>query len=408
MDRWKEISKIFNTALEIEPARRGTYLSEACGDDERLRAEIEILLAAHESEDSILDSIEIGLARSLASRELKKGERLGAFEIESLIGSGGMGEVYLARDVRLNRPVAIKILPPTSAADAQAKRRLLREAKSAAALEHPHICTIHEIGEENSLSFIVMQYVEGKTLADILKNRPLNLFEALNIAMQIADALSEAHAHNVIHRDIKPANIVISAHNQVKVLDFGLAKKISTEALENEGAGGSSLLSAPGLILGTASYMSPEQARGDEVDARTDIWSLGVVLYEMVTGSAPFAGKSVVDKLVAILHDEPQFSDFPSDELKRIITKALAKDREKRYQTADELLADLKNLKEEIEFEEKLKTHTSITSDALLANPLRVQSKPQSFRQRLGWQQLVVYGVFLGFLSLGGWYWWRN
>src|SRR5215218_4609224 len=200
MENWKEISKIFNAALEIEPARRGVYLAEACGGDDRLRAEIEILLAAHESEDSIPDSVEIGSARRSSARELKKGERIGSFEIESLIGTGGMGEVYLARDTRLNRPVAIKILPPSSASDLQAKRRLLREAKSAAALEHPHICTIHEIGEENGLSFIVMQYVEGKTLSEILKNRPLNLFEALNIAMQIADALSEAHAHNVIHR----------------------------------------------------------------------------------------------------------------------------------------------------------------------------------------------------------------
>jgi serine/threonine protein kinase/formylglycine-generating enzyme required for sulfatase activity len=407
MERWKEISKIFNAALEIEPERRGTFLAEACGDDERLRAEIETLLAAHEGEDSILDSVEIGLARRRRAREMKKGERIASFEIESLIGTGGMGEVYLARDTRLNRPVAIKILPPSSASDLQAKRRLLREAKSAAALEHPHICTIHEIGEENGLSFIVMQYVEGKTLSEILQNRPLNLFEALNFAVQITEALSEAHAHNVIHRDVKPANIVISAHNQVKVLDFGLAKKVLTESLENREATGS-LISQPGLILGTASYMSPEQTRGETVDARTDIWSLGVVLYEMVTGETPFAGTTVVDKLVAILHDEPEFSDYLPGELKEIIKKALAKDREKRYQTADELLGDLKNLKEEIEFEEKLKTHASVTADALAAKPRTVKSKPKTFRRQLGWQQLVFYGVLAGLLALGGWYWRRN
>ncbi len=414
MENWKEISRIFNAALEIEPARRGAYLAQACGDDERLREEIEILLAAHENEDSILDSVEIGLARrnlsaAAAARRLKKGERIASFEIESLIGAGGMGEVYLARDLRLNRPVAVKILPPSSAADAQAKRRLLREAKAAAALEHPHICTIHEIGEENGLSFIVMQYVEGETLSEVLKNRALNLPAALNIAIQIAGALAEAHEQGVIHRDIKPANIVVSAHGQVKVLDFGLAKKISPAANpeENEGATAASLLSAPGLIMGTASYMSPEQARGDEIDARTDIWSLGVVLYEMITGKTPFAGKTLVDKLVAILHDEPQLSDLPQhDELKGIITKALAKDREKRYQTASEMLEDLRNLKEEIEFEEKLKTHTSTTTEFLPKQPA-AQSKPKGFR-RPGWRQLIFGGVFIVLLALGGWYWRRS
>jgi serine/threonine-protein kinase len=266
-----------------------------------------------------------------------------------------MGEVYLAEDKRLARQVAIKVLPSESIGDQQSNKRLIREAQSAATLDHPNICTIHEVGEEDGRSFIVMQYVEGETLATLIRRKPLELREALDIAGQVADALAEAHSRGIIHRDIKPQNIMVTPRGQVKVLDFGLAKVVRERALVESEAETESWLTTPGTIIGTVPYMSPEQVRGEELDARSDIFSFGAVLYETVTGHQPFSAESAAATFSSILTQEPlplaRYSRDVPAELERIVRKTLHKDRDERYQTARDLLIDLKNLKHRLEFD---------------------------------------------------------
>jgi serine/threonine protein kinase/Tfp pilus assembly protein PilF len=278
------------------------------------------------------------------------GAKLGRYEIRSKIGEGGMGEVYLAEDTKLHRRVALKILPAEFSQDSQRTARFLREAQAASGLNHPNICTIHEINDENDVPFIAMEYVEGETLFEKIKDEGLDLAETLDIALQIADALAEAHAHDIVHRDIKPANIIVNRRGQVKVLDFGLAKRVVVAKGEAETQ---PLLSQAGMILGTAAYMSPEQARGLAVDARTDVWSFGVVLYEMLTGEKPFSGATTTDLLAAILRSEPEdlwkFNHEVPAELERIVLKALRKKRDERYGSAKDLYADLKQLRKDLD-----------------------------------------------------------
>ncbi|MEK6324041.1 MAG: protein kinase [Acidobacteriota bacterium] len=279
------------------------------------------------------------------------------------LGAGGMGEVYLAEDTKLDRKVAIKLLPPESMADERAKRRLIREAQSAAMLDHPNICSIYEVGEEGDHSFIVMQYVKGETLAARIQRKPMDFQEALDVAAQVADALAEAHSHGIIHRDIKPQNIMITPRGQVKVMDFGLAKAINQRSELESGADTQILLTEPGLILGTIPYMSPEQVRGETLDDRSDIFSFGAVVYEMVSGRQPFAAESAAATISTILTKEPpplaRFEPSVPNELQRIVTKALRKNRDERYQTVKDLLIDLRSLKEEQAFEEKLERSRS-------------------------------------------------
>jgi serine/threonine protein kinase/Tol biopolymer transport system component len=279
------------------------------------------------------------------------GTRIGRYEIRSQLGAGGMGEVYLAEDTQLGRRVAIKLLPPETISDEHARKRLVREARAAATLDHPNICSIYEVGEADGRSFICMQYVEGETLDTRIKRKPLELKESLNIASQVADALSEAHERGIIHRDIKPSNIIITARGQAKVMDFGLAK-VDVGPTDSE-AETQTLLTTPGAILGTVPYMSPEQVRGELVDARSDIFSFGVVLYEMLSGRQPFASESAAATASAILTREPaplvRFSPEVPAELERIVRKALHKDREERYQTIKDLLIDLRSLRKELE-----------------------------------------------------------
>jgi serine/threonine protein kinase/Tfp pilus assembly protein PilF len=274
---------------------------------------------------------------------ITSGTKLGRYEIRSKIGEGGMGEVYLAEDTKLHRRVAIKFLPADSSTDEQANKRLLREAQAAAKLDHPNICAVHEVAEEDDRSFIVMAYVEGETLDVRMKRKPLELAESLAIATQVADALAEAHAHGIIHRDIKPSNIIITTRGQAKVMDFGLAKLVLQSA-ESE-AETQSLLTTPGTIIGTMPYMSPEQVRGEKLDERSDIFSFGAVLYEMLTGRRPFAAKGGVATISAILSvDPPSLKDAcpeASDEFERIVTKCLEKDRQRRYQSIREVASDL-------------------------------------------------------------------
>ncbi|PYS59451.1 MAG: hypothetical protein DMF74_21300 [Acidobacteria bacterium] len=321
---------------------------------------------------------------------LAPGTKLGRYEIRSHIGAGGMGEVYLAEDTQLHRRVALKILPAEFSEDSQHAARFLREAQAASALNHPNICTIHEINDDGVL-YIAMEYVEGETLSERIKDDGLDLAETLDIAMQIADALAEAHAHGIVHRDVKSANIIVNRRGQVKILDFGLAKKISTKGE----AATQQLLSQAGMILGTVAYMSPEQARGLAVDAGTDVWSFGVILYEMLTGMKPFSAATTADLLAAILRSEPEdlykFNQDVPAELERIVLKTLRKARDQRYQSAKDLFADLKQLKKDLdlaaarkiseptseEFEARISRRMPVPS-AIAGGPTAEQNRPDT------------------------------
>ncbi len=286
------------------------------------------------------------------------GIRFDRYEILSQLGAGGMGEVYLAADTQLGRRVAIKFLPPELIADAPAKKRLLREAQTAAQLDHPNICSIYEVSEADGRSFIVMQYVEGETLGQLIRRQPFALPASLDIAVQVADALAEAHTHHILHRDIKPQNIMLTPRGQVKVLDFGLAKVVREPAIAVSEAETASRLTESGAIVGTMRYMSPEQVRAEPLDARSDLFSFGVVLYEMMSGHHPFAAATAAATSSAILTRAPlplaRYSSEVPIELERIVSKALHKDREERYQATRDLLLDLRSLKHHLEFEAEL------------------------------------------------------
>jgi serine/threonine protein kinase len=301
------------------------------------------------------------------------GTSLGRYEIRSRLGAGGMGEVYLARDTSLDRVVALKILPPEIAADQQRMQRFVQEAKSASSLNHPNILTIFEIGETNGAHFIATEFIDGVTLRKHTAGHRLKLSEALDIAAQIAAALAAAHAVGIIHRDVKPENIMLRQDGYAKLLDFGLAKPTERPAslVDTEAQTQMLVNTSPGLVMGTVSYMSPEQARGYQLDARTDIWSLGCVLYEMVAGRVPFSGETTSDVIVAVLDREPPpLPGSPHEtplELQRIVRKALRKDKEERYQTVKDLLVDLRALKQEVDFEAKLEISVAPESRSLAA-----------------------------------------
>jgi serine/threonine protein kinase/Flp pilus assembly protein TadD len=347
--RWQQVDRIFEAALDCPTAVRPAFLTRECAGDRELLAEVKRLLAAHDRQDSFLErSGPVDDARLLADREGSTlvGETLGNYQIVRRLGIGGMGEVYLAQDMRLARPVAIKLLAPHWAADNEQVRRFRREALAASALNHPNILTIYEIGEWQGRDFIATEFVEGVTLREYKRDAPLPVAVSLDIALQIAGALAAAHHAGIVHRDIKPDNVMVRPDALVKVVDFGIAKHA-----EPRGAAVSD--TASGLVMGTAAYMSPEQARGQEVDARTDIWSLGVVLYEMIGGRLPFAGATSADRIVAILEREPEplgkvRRDVPAT-LETMVNRTLAKNRDERYGNADALAQDLRELRAELD-----------------------------------------------------------
>jgi serine/threonine protein kinase/Tol biopolymer transport system component len=315
------------------------------------------------------------------------GTSLGRYEIRSHIGAGGMGEVYLAWDTMLDREIALKILPPEIASDQQRMQRFVQEAKTASALNHPNILTIYEIGETDATYFIATEFIDGVTLRQHMANRRLKLAEALDIASQVAAALTAAHAAGIVHRDVKPENIMLRKDGYAKLLDFGLAKPTERQASSVDTEAQTKMLvnTSPGMVMGTVSYMSPEQARGYVLDARTDIWSLGCVLYEMVAGRVPFAGETTSDVIVAVLDREPPLlPGGPHEtplELQRILRKALRKDKEERYQTVKDLLVDLRALKQEVDFEAKLEISVPPESRSLAAfNTISAQSSFETER----------------------------
>lgn len=355
-ERWRQVDQLFQAALERAPEDRSAFIREACGDDDSLRREVEALLAADGEAGSLIETPAYAIAAPLIVEDNMPslmGKTIGHYQIISLVGKGGMGEVYRARDTKLDRDVALKILPEETPADGERMRRFVREAKAASALNHPNVAHIYEIGQAEALSFIAMEYVEGWTLAARINGHPLETSEIVEIGSQIADALDEAHAKGITHRDIKPANVMLTPRGQVKVLDFGLAK-IARPALPALASDISTLAkTASGVVMGTVPYMSPEQALGREVDHRSDLFSLGVTLYEMATGRSPFAGANTVETLDRILHAQPEamalFNDGIPADLERILNRCLEKDRDQRYQSASDLLADLQALKRSLE-----------------------------------------------------------
>jgi serine/threonine protein kinase len=325
------------------------------------------------------------------------GQTISHYLIIGKLGSGGMGEVYLAEDQKLSRKVAIKFLPADVATDERARQRLLREAKTAATLDHPNICAIYEVGQDDSHSFIVLQYIEGETLAARLKRQRPDLREALAIAAQVADALSEAHARGIIHRDIKPENIMLTPRGQVKVLDFGLAKTLRDPGILESDAQTGSMLSIPGMVMGTVPYMSPEQVRGEELDGRSDIFSFGTLLYEMLSGRRPFEARSTAEVISAILTVEPppisrsSLGPIGSAE-DRLIRKCLEKDPGLRYQTMGDLISDLEQIRHDYE-SGQVRPVTGPTFEATPVKPEAAISGPGGWRISRLWPILVVVAL---------------
>jgi eukaryotic-like serine/threonine-protein kinase len=353
-ERWQKVKAIFDVAVRFDAYQRKAYLNEACGNDEALRREVESLLATHERDGSFMDSPTYNPPQG----QLTPGQTVGSYTIKSFIGQGGMGDVYLAFDTRLKRPVALKLLPQAVTSNSERVRRFEQEARAASALNHPNIITVYEICEIDSSLMIATEFVDGETLRLRLTSGRLEIREALDIAIQIADALAAAHKAGVVHRDVKPENIMIRSDGYVKVLDFSLAKLTERNAPEPSAEAPTQVRTGSGVIVGTIGYMSPEQARGKSVDVRSDIFNLGTVIYEMVAGKCPFTGETPSDVFASILKTEPPplstvVPEAPA-ELSRIVDKALRKDREERYQVVKDLLLDLKVLKEDLDFRAKL------------------------------------------------------
>ncbi|MEO7660659.1 MAG: protein kinase, partial [Pyrinomonadaceae bacterium] len=349
---WKKAKELFHEARLLPADQRGAFLDENCLNDPELRKQVDELLGFYDSE--FLESPPLANAHNLLDNDnFAPGRVIGRYHIRELIGTGGMGQVFLADDTELNRPVAFKVLHEEVAGDQERVRRFIQEARAASALNHPNILTIYEIGTFETARFIVSEYVDGDTLRERMRGG-LTSAESLEITCQIAAALQAAHSAGIVHRDIKPENIMLRQDGLVKVLDFGLAKLTEADdlPLDPTAPAISRFQTSPGLVMGTVAYMSPEQARGQAVDSRTDLWSLGVVFHEMLTGESPFEGDSVTDLIGSILKSDAATvnTDKLPAELRPICIKTLAKNKEARYQSAQDLLQDLKGEKKRMEY----------------------------------------------------------
>ena len=412
-ERQERIKQLYGEALERDAADRAAFLAEACGEDSALRRELESLLGFETEAVNFIETPAVHLAAEMLAEDeaqSKTGRMIGAYRVVSKLGAGGMGEVWLAEDSRLKRKIALKLLPAHFTADAERVRRFEREARAASALNHPNILTIHEIGEVDGVHFIATEFVEGQTLRQRLQAAPLKVSEALDIAAQIASALAAAHAAGIVHRDIKPENVMLRPDGYVKVLDFGLARITQREATNDSHAPTQSVQTDPGLIMGTVGYMSPEQVRGEELDGRTDIFSLGVVLYEMLAGNRPFKGATTADAIAALLEREPaplsaNLPEVPA-ELQQIVSRALAKDRSRRYQQCGDLFNELKSLREELSFEERLRSkgRQRVSGSRSFRKSFDLRSAIRQMPRRH--VALAVAAIVL--IGIAGWFAWRN
>jgi len=402
-EQWQKVEAVLQGALDRAPQERASFLDEACAGDVQLKEEATSLVNAHDEAGDFIEQPAMAQdARIFIGNSIdhKIGRPIGHYRMIGRLGGGGMGEVYLAEDARLDRLVALKILPAYFASDDTRLRRFQREARAASALNHPNILTIHEVGEKGGVYFIATEFIDGQTIRELVRKQELSLEEVLDIAEQVASALSAAHAAGIIHRDIKPENIMRRTDGLVKILDFGIAKLMQPEPTDhlNETQPGLRTHTEAGLVMGTVNYMSPEQARALPVDERTDIWSLGVVLYEMLAHRLPFSGATRMDTMVAILDREPaplsQVANDPSLGpllLQQIVNKCLSKEMTDRYRTVSELLAELKNAREQ------LKSRSSLTSlstkdqrDAPATWKSTAPSSPRDFWPMLGVVVLLI------------------
>jgi len=351
-DRWEQIFTLFDATVARPEAERGAFLADQCGEDAHLRQEVESLLAAHGDAEGFFSGrpARAGAANVDQSRpappSLTRGMRLGVFDIENIVGAGGMGEVYRARDTRLDRHVAIKVLSPDAASDPRGRARFAHEARAIARLSHPRICALHEMGHHDGVDFLVMEYLEGETLGARLRKGPMPLTQAIRTAVEIAEALAAAHAQGIVHRDLKPSNVMLTAGG-AKLLDFGLAR-LRAPAVQGLSPASPAFFSshtATGLIAGTLPYMAPEQLEGNEVDARADIFAFGAVLYEMITGRKAFEGTSQASVISAILSSDPPavgvLQPLTPPALDQVIHNCLAKDRNDRWASAHDVLLQL-------------------------------------------------------------------
>lgn len=373
-ENWQKVREIFDVALQKEPLARQDYILQSCGEDKNLLVDIESLFSTFDELDGFMEKPaveEFAGVMETETKKLEKGKRFAHYEIIEQIGRGGMGEVYLARDKKLDRKVAIKILDEKFAGHESNLNRFISEAKAASALNHPNILTIYEFGESDDAHFIVSEFIKGKTLRQTLKEKSLSLTEVLDISIQIVGALSAAHETRLIHRDIKPENIMIRPDGYVKVLDFGLAKLVERKNQSILGLNESTLErneTAKGIILGTVNYMSPEQAKAEKVDQRTDIFSLGALIYEMIAGRTPFAADSISETFANLIKTEPEslslFVANVPDELQRIVSKTLRKNKDERHLSIKDLLVDLKELRESLSLNEKFQRTVSSGNQA--------------------------------------------
>jgi serine/threonine protein kinase len=377
MDHWTMVKRIHQSALDVDPSERGRFVDESCGGDEALRREVHSLLTYATDAESFLErpAVDIATAPSSEPHEATLvGRTVSHYQVLSLLGAGGMGEVYLARDPRLDRTVALKILPGELAADPDRMQRFTREAKAASALNHPNVATIYDVGESDGISFIAMEHVDGETLLARISRR-MTPPEVVDIAVQAADALDVAHAKGITHRDIKPANLMLTHRGHVKVLDFGVAKVNRSEEVSPNGDWTVEPVTAVGSVVGSGPYMSPEQIVGGEVDPRSDVFSLGVVIYQMATGQRPFSGATQAELMDRIVHATPEpmiqlNPDTPS-ELERITLKCLDKRPAGRYQSARDLLSDLWPLKRQLDV-----NTARVTPDSMRLELLRRSGSP--------------------------------
>ena len=352
---WPRVREVFEGALALPAEARRTYIAKACGGDEALRRQVEVLLDSHDRARTFLETPPAPTSSVAMARNLE-GDLIGPYHLAERIGAGGMGEVYKARDTRLNRTVAIKILPARVAGDPQARERFEREARAVAALNHPNICTLHDIGHHGGIDYLVMEYLDGETLAACLARGAVPLGQALQYALQIASALDKAHRAGIVHRDLKPANVMLTKTGtgsarttQVKLLDFGLARTSASIPANPDGATqlAPSDLTTPGMLVGTVQYMAPEQIEGKPIDTRTDIFAFGLVLFEMLTGRKAFKGDSDAGMIAAILERNPpplsSLIPMAPQSLEHVLQRCLAKDPDDRWQTARDLMLELES-----------------------------------------------------------------